>query len=608
MTKNRENGEPKLESTKIVSLKDFSTVDFEEPLKKLNSVDCSELAKLFSAEGKKRELEEKNQCSEVFFLLASVCEIGFSPEIGRNDQAFPSYSKEQTNVLAKLVPSIGNPTLQARLADIAWQNDRSLTDMANYAVKAYTRSVSEVLKGNFIVRRSNSNPGSNLGCDYLFRALQISNAKGSKVTDQEIDRMKTLITDVSKHSQENRVYPGYIRLPRMCLDYSIGSPVKIAEDAKGMAKNQDIFVLHRQELWRLAAEGYRKGHCEEDEKRCRIEAAECNVEMSMLFEGGGIVAVQHLNKAIKELLQISGTKERRKKIEEKLREVQKHIPDQMGRFPCKFNITPFVDFVRTSIGGINFPNVLYEFAFLDEPADPAALEKEVHRGSEVNPFQLFVSPAVFDREGRNKTDTLQPGGDDWVRQQILQNECNWWQISAEGIELARMIIQNNHSIQKAHFQILADQSCFIAEEKKPIVATGLENFFCGNFISAVHILVPQLESSLRYMLEQAGANTTTMQTDMTQESLSLSQILGRDKEYRQQIEEILGDALVFAMDNLFNCKGGPSLRHNLTHGLLSANDCAGSNAIYACWLIYHFYFGSLVSTWDRVKELLERVK
>lgn len=621
MAKNIEIGKPENDTTKIITKEDFLESDFEAPLKKLNTVDYWELETLFQTEIKERQVEGKNRNVNALILLADICKIDFSPEKGLNPQAFPphfrwadgrrttvpcDYAGEQSKVFAELVPEIKNPALQARLADIAWQNDRSLTDMAKYAVRAYTRSISEVLNGSYNFCKSDSNPGSNLGCDYLLRAMLISNSPGSRVPVQEKKNLKNLISEVARHSHENRVYPGFTRLPKMCLDYSIGSPIDIAKTTEKMAKDQDMSVCVRQGLWKLAAKAYQKGQSEEDKKRCLIASAECYVEKSLTFGKGRIETSHYLNKAIQELQLVPGMRERRKEIEEQLRGAQKNIPDQLSMFSREVDMTPYINFVRTSIGGIDLPQSLRNFAFIHQPSDPEVLRKNVDQRYEHNPLLANMPITVVDWNGKNKTGMLEPGREEWFRHQILQTECFCWQTVAVMVDQAISIIQSEHRIQSGHYHILADHSCFIPAGKHGLVASGLENFLCRNYIASLHILVPQFESSLRYLLEQVGTDTSTMQADLTQELLTLSQILNKDNLYRQKLESIFGEALVFEMDLLFNYKGGPSLRHSLSHGLLSENECLGSYAIYACWFIYRFYFLSLNVNWERVKDDLER--
>ena len=250
---------------------------------------------------------------------------------------------------------------------------------------------------------------------------------------------------------------------------------------------------------------------------------------------------------------------------------------------------------------------LRKFALLHQPIEPKYLKEQVEQLTEKNPIMAMMPIRIVDSEGRNKSESTKPCEGKWVRQKILEIEVFCRQTATFEIQYARFIIRSEHAIHGDHFHILADHSYFIPAGKHGLVASGLENFFCGNYVAAQHILVPQLEISLRYILEQAGTNTSTIQADMTQELLTLSQILNKDNEYRMKLENIFGEAWVFEMDNVFNYKGGPSLRHSLSHGLLSENEFHGPDAIYACWFIYRFYFLSLIDNWEQIRKHLERI-
>ena len=54
---------------------------------------------------------------------------------------------DQSAVIAELVPTLRNPGLRARLADIVWINDRKLAAMAHRAIDSYCEAVQLVLDG-----------------------------------------------------------------------------------------------------------------------------------------------------------------------------------------------------------------------------------------------------------------------------------------------------------------------------------------------------------------------------------------------------------------------------------------------------------------------------
>ena len=147
-------------------------------------------------------------------------------------------------------------------------------------------------------------------------------------------------------------------------------------------------------------------------------------------------------------------------------------------------------------------------------------------------------------------------------------------------------------------------SPFVPGDRAAIFALGFTRFFGGDFVSALHILVPQLENSLRYFLKQAGVEPSTIHSDMTQENRTLSAILTRD---RDALEKIIEPAIVFEIENLFDFRGGPGIRHQLAHGLMSARDCYGTDAVHACWFMFRLCCLPLFPRWQEVATGLDRL-
>ena len=143
---------------------------------------------------------------------------------------------------------------------------------------------------------------------------------------------------------------------------------------------------------------------------------------------------------------------------------------------------------------------------------------------------------------------------------------------------------------------------FVPADRVDLVTTGLMRFFGGDFFSALHILVPQLEHSLRHILKLTGVEPSSIQSDMSQQSRTLSSILNKE---RKSLEEILGTAIVFEIEDLFNFRGGPALRHELAHGLITDAQCYGSDSIYSCWFTYRLYCLPLFPHWHHVDQRLD---
>lgn len=172
------------------------------------------------------------------------------------------------------------------------------------------------------------------------------------------------------------------------------------------------------------------------------------------------------------------------------------------------------------------------------------------------------------------------------------------------IEPARHLILSEHPLGQRHLRLIAAMTPFIPADRVDLVTMGLARFFGGDFFSALHILVPQLEYSLRHILKHAGVDPSAIKSDMTQEDRTLSVMLNKE---RGPLEGILGAAIVFEIENLFDFRGGPILRHRLAHGLVSADECYDTDSIYASWFMLRLYCLPLFPHWKKIAEHLQQL-
>ena len=190
-----------------------------------------------------------------------------------------------------------------------------------------------------------------------------------------------------------------------------------------------------------------------------------------------------------------------------------------------------------------------------------------------------------------------------LRHLIVRNEYLRRQIDVQGwIEPARKLIQSEHPIDRFDLRSIVAMTPFVPADREDLVTTGLMRFFGGDFFSALHILVPQLEHSLRHILKQAGVEPSAIQPNMTQINRTLSVML--DKE-REPLEGLLGADIVFEIENLFDFEGGPALRHQLAHGLITAAQCYSTDSIYACWFMFRLYCLPLFPYWHYIARRLD---
>lgn len=134
----------------------------------------------------------------------------------------------------------------------------------------------------------------------------------------------------------------------------------------------------------------------------------------------------------------------------------------------------------------------------------------------------------------------------------------------------------NFAISEAEVYELISGSVFISIEQLPLYVHGLYNGFCGNFAVAVHLLIPQIEAGLRFILKNNGA-VTTKYLDEVQTENGLTSSLNN-------LKSILHEDLLFDLEGLLNEPFGDNLRNNLSHGLVEVSKLYSAPGFYTWWL------------------------
>ena len=99
-----------------------------------------------------------------------------------------------------------------------------------------------------------------------------------------------------------------------------------------------------------------------------------------------------------------------------------------------------------------------------------------------------------------------------------------------------------------------------------------------DFVTALHLLVPQIEHLVRYHLKQSGAKTTTLDPNGIENEIGLTALMELS-----EAEKVFGADRGFELRALFCDPFGPNLRNELAHGLLDDEACQSIHSIYAWW-------------------------
>lgn len=592
----------------LVTVDDVVNTDFEAPIRDVRTADCRELSESFNKAAAEAQTKE---AARLFGFLASVSGFHFKPGalaepfepmmvMGNRRSLIPSdFGGELAPVVVELFKKASHPALKARLADTAWLNDRRQRWAADAAIEAYLECINGLLERTLYprFRKERAFPHEAVGLTH--RALRIARTVGKRGSEipEPIAAMAQRVLAAAKTSGDAE---GWLRAAKVCFRFGLIEPATVAMEAESLAQAAEVKPdLGIKELWDFAADAFREGKRPDDERRCRIEAAEQMVRVGRAM--GGFAASGWIMNAIDLYRTISGTRDRRTELEAELREHQKASLDQFGSVSHSIDMTDVVEATDSAIQDLSLAQTLALFAEINRSEPIEELRAEALQTSDKFPLSAMFASQQIDFEG--KVVSKSPGSsltdtpdETWIKQAIADRQSIHRRIVFVGkFEPFRRHFSTNYSLSDRHFRPITEQSPFVPPGYEHIFALGFSRLVQGDFVSAAHLLIPQMENSLRYVLKQTGQDPSMIQADLIQEDRSLSAIL---VEHRGQLDAIFGPPLIDEIDLLFNDRVGPALRHEFAHGKLTAGACQGSDAVYACWLLYRLTCLPLFEVWD----------
>jgi hypothetical protein len=148
-------------------------------------------------------------------------------------------------------------------------------------------------------------------------------------------------------------------------------------------------------------------------------------------------------------------------------------------------------------------------------------------------------------------------------------------------------IQQEHRIKEMDFYSVVKQSPIVPEGRERLIAKALFAGYDNDFVTALHLLIPQIEHLVRFHLKQAGVKTSNLDKNGIETENSLNTSMENS-----EVDTIFGEDLAFELKALFCDAFGPNLRNELAHGLLGYEECQSVYSVYAWWLGLRIVFNT----------------
>lgn len=602
-----------------VTAADLRRYDWQGCLAQCSDKQCYEFSGVFSGAAKELQAAGDDLGYRVFSFLGSIASLSshysakgnpYGPmwRGGNGERSFDTEDLVDPDLaaLSEVLNEIRDPEFRARVADVLWVTKRDFK-AARVAVSAFVESAQRL-------KTAKSWP---FYVDHLKRAASIAAFRGF---EQERNLVVSVIeAAISECEADSTANPPCERLMPILLSLGEGDAVRYAALAERLA---EAFAGKSEEhssesYWKLAALWHRQAKNESDAQRCLLAAAECNIsrgEAGLASPGQGALFAAHwVGCGLDALRRSRADPERIKVVHQRLLELQRLSLGEMKTIRAGVDVTPdFCEHQRqmqeasaAHVKGCDFHVAIDRFANVTKPCDVKQLKEQYAKISEKCIGHKIMGSTAIDHSGK-VADSIPATGYGTpeqesviLRKHLYQNAriVDWPGKVAWMIEPARFALLEEHAIRLGDFLFLVENNPFIPPGHEGIYLRGLHAGFHGDWLVATHLLIPQIEASLRHVLQKRGVITSTKESDGTQKERDINQLL-----WLPEVEQFLGEDVLFDLRGILIEKFGCNLRNDLAHGLIHEGHFYQPVSEYLWWLILHMCWIGFIIAHPPVEE------
>lgn len=595
----------------VISAQDFADSGWKDAITQAPREGYSAMWQALSAAARSAIEQGRNEQGKVLWLVADACSMMLSPSSPNEPfKPFAVFHDRRSVIpddmpdadilfFAEIVDSVDDDWLKARLSDLVWMKGKPRNTA--FALKAIDAYRCLPLDTDTWIRG---------GRDCWSRAISLARMLKGGAGDR-LDQMETSIIAAFNTATRADGFLG-LWLADLLKSNGLGRARRadVARKLETLALEFDgEGDLHRaREYFSAAADWHRAIPDEVKAAEMTVAVAEGWVKeaaaRSASESPSHMVAASFYENAIQTYRAVPRAERATHRVDERIAELRAHLNDsgerslgEMGliRTPG-VDITQIVENARKSVTGKSAQEALLAFANLHRGANAEDLRKSALERMRQHPLQSLFAATVMSRDGRviakrpamSLNGELTEGDEIAIRAEMIRDYGILVSIVVQGdIWPALEVLLLEHRLREADFTELARHSPIVPKERSGLFGKALFAGFERDFVTALHLLIPQIEHLVRVHLKQAGAKTTNLDKDGVQNENGMSTLMDLP-----ETEQVFGKDLAFELKSLFCDAFGPNLRNELAHGLLDEDACHSPFAIYAWWLALRLTFNT----------------
>lgn len=270
----------------------------------------------------------------------------------------------------------------------------------------------------------------------------------------------------------------------------------------------------------------------------------------------------------------------RKRLAKRIEPVKKLSLDNIKSITSgSFDLTDAINEMRFITENSSFEKCIWNFIHAVHLISPQNSKKQNSRNRSF--FSLLFETTILDSDGRIKCiipSSHNASPDD--RQHILEHDAEQdYSVCADAfISRYLYIIKERFSFTEENLKFIVDNNAFIPEDRKNSFLKGLTAGFEYDYITALSILMPQVENAIRKLASECGAVVYKTKDNGVEECLSLESILALP-----EIEKRIDPIYLFNFKVFYTSEYGFGMRNIVGHGLASDAELSSCQGLIVWW-------------------------
>jgi len=522
------------------------------------------------------------------FMVMDGKRSALPEDLGGEDIAF----------LSSIYGELGDPKLKARVADLVWLVAKPREPQA--AVAAIDAYLKIPINTETWVRD---------GRECWYRAIQLCLMLGAGAGDRLQAIEQALLTGLLGSTVEDGYLPVWIA--DLLDKHRLGKDRRhdVASHLETLANTYAEFgnIQRFRDCYEGAEQWYARGGNQEKTVEMIVQCAEAWVNEAIGRQSGDsspshMVAASFYENAIQKYRSVQRTYREAHNVDDRIAELRAELNaagerslEEMGVISSEpVDISELVQNSKKAVRGKPTLEALLALANIYRGAQVEKIREFSQEMMTQHPLQALFAATHMSSDGR--VIAKRPGADFGsadAEESALWAETVKHYVMELGIVVqgdiwpALEIVRLEHRIRERDFVAMAKQSPFIPAGREQLVGKALYAGFDNDFVTALHLLVPQLEHLVRCHLKQADVQTTNLDQNGIENENGLSALMENDA-----VKAIFGEDIAFEIKALFCDPFGPNLRNELAHGLIGVDQAQSTYSIYAWWLMLKIVFNT----------------